>query len=83
VYEEKHEDPGSSLTLIALIRLSGVANHAKQFIQSAPASGKPSERTGEAFNCRTWVKDTLVSLHENGAILLPTDIGKQSLRVLG
>ncbi|CAG7561113.1 unnamed protein product [Fusarium equiseti] len=74
VYEEKHEDPGSSLTLIALIRLSGVTNRAKQIIQSAPASGNPSERTGEAFNCRIWVNDTLVSLHENGAILLPTDI---------
>jgi hypothetical protein len=74
VYEEKREDPGRSLTLIALIRLSGVANHATQVIKDAPASGKPSEKMGEAFSCRTWVKDTLVSLHENGAILLPTDM---------
>ena len=42
-----------------------------------PVDGKPSERTGEAFSCRTWVKDTLVSLDENGAILLPTDMGKE------
>ncbi|KAH7196393.1 uncharacterized protein B0J16DRAFT_312758 [Fusarium flagelliforme] len=74
VYEEKHEDPGRSLTLIALIRVSSVANHATQVIQDVPASGMPSERTREAFSCRTWVKDTLISLDENGAILLPTDM---------
>ncbi|CAF3496955.1 unnamed protein product [Fusarium graminearum] len=46
VYEEKQEDPGRSLTLITLIRVSGVADHATRVIKDAPASRKPSERTG-------------------------------------
>ncbi|KAI1068602.1 hypothetical protein LB507_004249 [Fusarium sp. FIESC RH6] len=74
VYEEKHDDPVCSPTLIALIHLGGIADFATDIIQGVPVDGKPSERTGEAFSCRTWVKDTLVSLDENGAILLPTDM---------
>ncbi|KAM0322063.1 hypothetical protein ACHAPQ_009184 [Fusarium lateritium] len=75
-YRERHGDPAQSLTLIALIRVGPVSNHplAIQIIQSLPANGSPSRRTGEAFTCRIWVKDVLVALHENAAITLPADI---------
>lgn len=77
-YREKRGDPAHSLATIALIRVSDVSNHAHatQLIQSSPVNGRPSPRTGETFTCRTWVNDTLVALHENGATTLPADIGK-------
>jgi hypothetical protein len=77
-YREKRGDPAHSLTLIALIRVSDVSDHplATHIIQSSPANGNPSRRTGETFTCRIWVKDTLVALHDNGVITLPADIGR-------
>jgi hypothetical protein len=77
-YREKRGDPAHSLTLIALIRVGDVGNHplATHIIQNSPVNGSPSQRTGEAFTCRIWVKDTLVALHENRVTTLPADIGK-------
>ncbi|CAJ0543612.1 Ff.00g038380.m01.CDS01 [Fusarium sp. VM40] len=76
IYREKRGDPTHSLTLIALIRVGDVSNHAHatHLIQSSPVNGRPSPRTGETFTCRTWVNDTLVALHENGVTTLPADI---------
>ena len=45
-------------------------------LRTVPVDGTPSRRTGEAFDCRTWVKDVLVALHQHGKITLPVDIGK-------
>ncbi|KAI6754715.1 hypothetical protein HG530_012467 [Fusarium avenaceum] len=75
-YRERYGDSAYSMTLIALIRVGDVSSHAlaTQLIQSSPANGSPSSRTGEKFNCRIWVKDTFVALHENTVTTLPADI---------
>ncbi|KAH7214337.1 hypothetical protein BKA60DRAFT_610015 [Fusarium oxysporum] len=75
-YEERRNDSAIDLTLIVLVKASGVSNvpRATQIIQSVPADGKPSRRTGAAFTCRIWVKDALVELHETGEIFLADDI---------
>lgn len=64
------------MSLIAMLQVAKVNNHsrAKEVIQSIPADGSPSQRTGEAFDCRIWVKDVLVALCEQGVIALPADI---------
>lgn len=46
-----------------------------ELIKKVPADGKPSQRTGEAFTCRIWLKDVLMLLHNEGEIVLPKDIG--------
>ncbi|KAF5566520.1 hypothetical protein FPHYL_3746 [Fusarium phyllophilum] len=75
-YEERRGESAIDLTLIVLVKASGFSNvlRATQIIQSVPADGKPSRRTGMAFTCRIWVKDALVELHEKGEIFLPNDI---------
>ncbi|ENH70861.1 hypothetical protein FOC1_g10003314 [Fusarium oxysporum f. sp. cubense race 1] len=75
-YEERRNESAIDLTLIVLVKASGVSNvpRATQIIQSVPVDGKPSRRTGTAFTCRTWVKDALVELHEKGEIFLANDI---------
>ncbi|KAH7214426.1 hypothetical protein DER44DRAFT_879665 [Fusarium oxysporum] len=75
-YEERRNESAIDLTLIVLVKASGVSNlpRATQIIQSVPADGKPSRRTGAAFTCRIWVKDALVELHETGEIFLADDI---------
>ncbi|PTD02376.1 hypothetical protein FCULG_00011909 [Fusarium culmorum] len=64
------------MTLIAMIKVSDIRSPhlVEHAIKSVPANGSPSRRNGETFTCRTWVKDALVALHDNGAIVLPTDI---------
>ncbi|KAF4948685.1 hypothetical protein FGADI_9460 [Fusarium gaditjirri] len=76
-YEERQVQSAIDPSLIVLVKASGVSNvlRATQIIQSVPADGKPSRRTGNAFTCRTWAKDTLVELHDKGEISLPNDIG--------
>ncbi|KAI7764480.1 hypothetical protein ACKAV7_012127 [Fusarium commune] len=73
---ERRNKSAIDQTLIVLVKASGVSNvlRAKRIIQSVPADGKPSHRTGTAFTCRIWVKDTLVELHDKGGISLPNDI---------
>lgn len=67
------------MILIAMIKVSDIRSLdlVEHAINSVPANGSPSGRNGEAFTCRTWVKDALVALHDSGAIVLPTDIGKR------
>jgi len=43
--------------------------------QGIPGNGEPSKRTGEAFTCRIWAKDTLMALQAEGIIILSYDIG--------
>ncbi|KAH6951956.1 hypothetical protein DER45DRAFT_636221 [Fusarium avenaceum] len=75
-YRERCGYSAYFLTLIALIRVGDVSSHAlaTELIQSSPANGSPSFRTGEKFNCRIWVKDTLVALHDNAVTTLIADI---------
>lgn len=79
--EERKADPDRSISLIAVILVDRVKRHSRttDIIRSIPADGSPSQRTGESFTCRTWVKDVLVALHEYEEIMLPTDIGKFSI----
>ncbi|KND87684.1 hypothetical protein TOPH_07652 [Tolypocladium ophioglossoides CBS 100239] len=76
IYEVRKASPAESMTLIILMRVDEVRSHgrAMDVIKSIPADGSPSQRTGEAFDCKTWVKDVLVALHEAGEIKLPTVI---------
>ncbi|KAI1024764.1 hypothetical protein LB503_007097 [Fusarium chuoi] len=69
-YEERRGQSAIDLALIVLVKASRVSN----IIQSVPADGKPSCRTGADFTCRIWVKDALVELHEKGEISLANDI---------
>lgn len=46
-----------------------------RIIIQIPADGLPSRRTGEAFSSRTWAKDAIVKLNEEGFIQLPKSIG--------
>ncbi|KAG4273136.1 hypothetical protein FPRO04_09973 [Fusarium proliferatum] len=75
-YEERRGQSAIDQTLIVLVKASRVSNvlRATQIIQSVPADGKPSCRTGADFTCRIWVKDALVKLHEKGEIFLANDI---------
>ncbi|KAF5635701.1 hypothetical protein F25303_8378 [Fusarium sp. NRRL 25303] len=75
-YEERRGQSAIDQTLIVLVKASRVSNvlRATQIIQSVPADGKPSCRTGADFTCRIWVKDALVKLHEKGEIFLADDI---------
>ncbi|KAI0483492.1 hypothetical protein F4859DRAFT_400514 [Xylaria cf. heliscus] len=70
VYEESQAEPAQSMSLIAMLRVAKVKSHsrAKEVIQSIAADGNPSQRTGEAFTCRIWVKDVLMALSEQGVI---------------
>ena len=92
VLDERASDPASSLTLIVLVRVSAIAaDHdggsgggggVLGALRTVPVDGSPSRRTGEPFDCRTWVKDVLVALHQHGKIALPMDIGKSFHPVL-
>ncbi|KAG6065724.1 hypothetical protein E4U32_006994 [Claviceps aff. humidiphila group G2b] len=76
MYEERIAKPDQSMSLIVLILIGKVKNHARvmELIKGVPADGTPSQRTGVPFSCRIWVKDVLVSLHESGEIVLPGTI---------
>ena len=71
-------------SLVAVIRVSSISggiNAAVDVVQSIPADGSPSPRTGEApaFSCLTWFKDALVALADAGIVQLPTGIGECGL----
>lgn len=91
VLDERASDPASSLTLIVMVRVSGILSvgngdnsnnngddesEVLAAIATVPVDGSPSRRTGEPFDCRTWVKDVLVALRDHGCITLSADIGK-------
>jgi hypothetical protein len=68
------------MILIAKVASVTSETRATQVVQSVPADGEPSQRTGETFTCRIWVKDALVKLHNSGAIFLPSDICMATIR---
>lgn len=75
-------DPGKSLSLIVLVKVGTVTkNGISAVIQQIPADGKASKRNGEAFSCRTWVKDALAHLVAKGNVVLKDDVGKCRLCV--
>ena len=91
VLDERASDPASSLTLIVMVRVSGILSVGKgdnsnnngddesevlAAIATVPVYGSPSRRTGEPFDCRTWAKHVLVALRDHGCITLSADIGK-------
>ncbi|KAH7240721.1 uncharacterized protein BKA55DRAFT_575654 [Fusarium redolens] len=75
-YEEKQGNSAIDLAMIVIAKVASVTSEtrATQVVQSVPADGEPSQRTGETFTCRIWVKDALVKLHDSAAIFLPNDI---------
>ncbi|KAK4041698.1 hypothetical protein C8A01DRAFT_34301 [Parachaetomium inaequale] len=76
-YEKRNASPAQSITLITVVRVSGLngsVQAATDVIQSVPADGSPSQRTGEAFRCLSWLKDAIVALDAAGIIQLPMDI---------
>ncbi|KID88394.1 hypothetical protein MAJ_11067, partial [Metarhizium majus ARSEF 297] len=75
-FEARKAKPDQSMSLIVLILVDKVKSHSrtKEIIESIPADGSPSQRTGEFFTCRIWIKDVLIALHDYGEITLPTDI---------
>lgn len=78
-YEMRKADPEQYLTLVAMIRVSGLrapVKAAMDVIKSVPADGSPSQRTGDAFNCSTWLKDAIVALDSAGGIQLPMRMGE-------
>lgn len=78
IYEERNAKPDQSMSLIVLIRVGKIKTHSRMrdVIKGIAADGNPSQRTGEAFTCRIWVKDVLMALHDYGEIVLPMDISK-------
>ncbi|KAF7955408.1 uncharacterized protein EAE97_000667 [Botrytis byssoidea] len=45
-----------------------------QALRAITDFGPISKRTGETFSCRTWMKDSLATLHDKGIVTLPADI---------
>ncbi|KAL2127644.1 hypothetical protein VTI74DRAFT_10375 [Chaetomium olivicolor] len=78
IYETRPAYPRLPISLVAMIRIGDLSNddneHIMEVIRSVPADGKPSQRTGEVFNCTTWLKDVLVALEEAGVVRLPMRI---------
>lgn len=66
------------MTLICLVKIGELPDlhQAKTAIAGGPAEGEASSRTGEAFTCRIWVKDVLVTLHGGGIIQWLSDVGE-------
>ena len=79
--EKDPAQPEKSFSLVALVLVSKVddTKKAMEMIRTIPADGKPFLRTGEAFHCRTWVKDALCALKDGEIIELPTDIGELAM----
>lgn len=67
-----------STTLVLAYKIGQILspNHVDQVLRGLPADGSPSLRTGEGFNCRTWVKDALMTLHNDCLLDLSADIGE-------
>lgn len=81
-YEVREARPEQSFSLVTVVRVSGLngtISDALDMIQSVPADGSPSQRTGAAFNCSTWLKDVLAALDEAGTIKLPMNIGESRI----
>ncbi|KAI0003980.1 hypothetical protein F4779DRAFT_621582 [Xylariaceae sp. FL0662B] len=65
------------MSLIVLVKVSLLHNQGFPAVaESVPADGNPSKRTGQEFDCLTWVEDTLVAADAAGIIRLPVDVDK-------
>ncbi|KAI0003981.1 hypothetical protein F4779DRAFT_600684 [Xylariaceae sp. FL0662B] len=75
--EEKGFCPDQRMMLITMVRIGDIPNYDKMLeaTRSVPADGQPSSRTGNNFNCLTWLLDTLVVLDDKAIVKLPCDIG--------
>jgi hypothetical protein len=74
-------DPLASLTLVILYKIGKTGSvssrtAADQVLRAQPANGTASLRTGEAFDCRIWVKDAIMALHNEGIVTLQASIGE-------
>lgn len=56
--------------------LSLSAAKLNEVMESIPADGILSVRTGKGFNCRTWVFDVLSKVREEGGLMLGVELGK-------
>jgi hypothetical protein len=75
--ETRSVRPENSMSLIVLVKIDNLRKPGfPDVATSIPADGKPSRRTGEAFDCLTWVKDTLQAANAAGIIQLPVTLGR-------
>ncbi|KAF7862876.1 uncharacterized protein EAF02_010425 [Botrytis sinoallii] len=63
-------------TIVLAYKLGFVSSEAAldQTLRAITDFGPISKRTGETFSCRTWMKDSLATLHDKGIVALPADI---------
>lgn len=75
---ELTNDIQTSRPIVLASKLGFVSSEAAldQALRAITDFGPISKRTGEAFSCRTWMKDSIVTLHDRGIVTLPTDIGE-------
>ncbi|KAF7941468.1 hypothetical protein EAE99_001105 [Botrytis elliptica] len=66
----------NSRTIVLAYKLGFVSSEAAldQTLRAITDFGPISKRTGETFSCRTWMKDSLATLHDKGIVTLPADI---------
>ncbi|TGO83953.1 hypothetical protein BPOR_0570g00080 [Botrytis porri] len=66
---------GMSRTIVFAYKLGCVFSEAAldQAFRAITDFGPISKRTGETFSCRTWMKDSLALLHDEGIVTLPAD----------
>jgi hypothetical protein len=65
------------MSLVLVQKIGPVSSHSDldRVLRSVPADGQASQRTGESFTCRIWLKDALVALHNERVVTLRADIG--------
>ncbi|KAK6610715.1 hypothetical protein H4I96_02313 [Botrytis cinerea] len=75
---ELTNDIQTSRPIVLASKLGFVSSEAAldQALRAITDFGPISKRTGETFSCRTWMKDSIVTLHDKGIVTLPTDIGE-------
>ncbi|KAF2682987.1 hypothetical protein K458DRAFT_305885, partial [Lentithecium fluviatile CBS 122367] len=77
----------SSLTLCACFRVGKVNTNTYNTLQAVlkgvAADGHPSLNTEEEFDCRVWVKDALIALHNASIIRLTVTISDIENKILG
>ncbi|KAM0144092.1 hypothetical protein ACHAO1_000371 [Botrytis cinerea] len=73
---ELTNDIQTSRPIVLASKLGFVSSEAAldQALRAITDFGPISKRTGETFSCRTWMKDSIVTLHDKGIVTLPTDI---------
>jgi hypothetical protein len=75
--EEKNFLPDQRMMLITMVRVGNIIDQDKmlEVTRNVPADGLVSSRTGNNFNCLTWLLDTLVVLDDRAIVKLPCNIG--------